>query len=197
MNAGGSTFKSSPYYLSQVNGSKIPNPIWKDFDKEHPVDKYNIITKNCSDPWDSQQVAEIRRHYYAMLAEVDQLVGQVVKAIPKSKRASTVIMFSSDHGDLAMEHRQYYKMSLYEGSARVPLIFSGEPFRQNVMDSAPASLIDIYPTLLELANLHPNMILDGISLISSTPPPPNRPIISQYHAEHMNSSAFMIYELVL
>ena len=87
-------------------------------------------------------------------------------------------------------------MSLYEGSARVPLIFSGGPFAQNSVHSSPTSLIDVYPTLLDLANLHPNMILDGISLISSTPPPPNRPIISQYHAEHMNSSAFMIYESI-
>lgn len=40
-----------------------------------------------------------------MLAEVDEMVGQVVKAIPANKRENTIILFTSDHGDLAMEHR--------------------------------------------------------------------------------------------
>ena len=40
-----------------------------------------------------------------MLAEVDEMVGQVVKSIPANKRDNTIILFTSDHGDLAMEHR--------------------------------------------------------------------------------------------
>ena len=48
---------------------------------------------------------QIRKHYYAMLAEVDEMIGQVVNAIPANKRDNTIILFTSDHGDLAMEHR--------------------------------------------------------------------------------------------
>ena len=40
-----------------------------------------------------------------MLAEVDEMIGQVVNAIPANKRDNTIIFFTSDHGDLAMEHR--------------------------------------------------------------------------------------------
>ena len=42
LNAGGSTFKSSPYYLSKVNEAKIPMPHWKKMSQEHPVDRYRF-----------------------------------------------------------------------------------------------------------------------------------------------------------
>ena len=61
-----------------------------------------------------------------MLAEVDEMIGDIVSNIPEQKRNNTIIIFTSDHGELAMEHRQYYKMSFYEGSARVPLVISGK-----------------------------------------------------------------------
>ena len=92
-----------------------------------------------------------------------------------------------------MEHRQYYKMSFYEGSARVPLVISGPNFRKGAQVETPATLLDIYPTLLDAAHLPYKAKLDGIGLNGPTPPPPNRPIISHYHGEHMNSSSFMVY----
>ena len=69
----------------------------------HPKKSFRFIhTKKFIN--DSFQF-QIRKHYYAMLAEVDEMVGQVVKAIPANKRENTIILFTSDHGDLAMEHR--------------------------------------------------------------------------------------------
>ncbi|MFP4051920.1 MAG: sulfatase-like hydrolase/transferase, partial [Thermoplasmata archaeon] len=44
---------------------------------------------------------------------------------------TTCIIFSSDHGEMAMEHQQYYKMSLYEPSVRVPLIISGPDMKED------------------------------------------------------------------
>ena len=129
-----------------------------------------------------------------MLAEVDEMVGDIVSNIPVHKRNNTVIIFTSDHGELAMEHRQYYKMSFYEGSARVPLVISGPNFQAGHKIDSPATLLDIYPTLLDAAQLPYKAKLDGIGLNQATPPPPNRPIISHYHGEHMNSSAFMVYQ---
>ena len=85
-------------------------------------------------------------------------------------------------------------MSLYDGSVRVPLIISGGKFseKSGVESNIPASLLDIYPTLLDSAGLKSKVPLDGISLGNLHNVGTDRPIISQYHAEHMNSSAFMI-----
>lgn len=63
-------------------------------------------------------------------------------------------MFTSDHGELAMEHRQFYKMSMYEGSSHVPLLVMGPGIRKQQQVSAVVSLVDIYPTMLgELSHL--------------------------------------------
>lgn len=63
-------------------------------------------------------------------------------------------MFTSDHGELAMEHRQFYKMSMYEGSSHVPLLVMGPGIKQQQQISAVVSLVDIYPTMLgELSHL--------------------------------------------
>ena len=64
-----------------------------------------------------------------------------------------------------MEHRQYYKMSHYEGSARVPLIISGPGFPEKTVKTGLASLIDIYPTLLQSAGIPLTTPLDGQSLL--------------------------------
>ena len=74
-------------------------------------------------------------------------------------------MFSSDHGDLVMEHHQYYKMSMYEGSSRVPLIIAGPYFRSNYTEPGLASLIDIYPTLLDVTGIKSKTILVSLQNI--------------------------------
>lgn len=61
---------------------------------------------------------------------------------------STVLMFTADHGELAMEHRQFYKMSMLEGSSHDPLLVMGPGVKSGQQPSLPGSLVDLYPTLL-------------------------------------------------
>ena len=83
------------------------------------VDQYAVLTKNCSGIWTEDEIREIRAYYFSMLSEVDNMLGELFRVVPRN----TVILFTSDHGDLAMEHQQYYKMSFYEGSIRFVHIF--------------------------------------------------------------------------
>ncbi|CBY24727.1 unnamed protein product [Oikopleura dioica] len=123
----GTLFKTSPYYLKKVDKSKIFIPKWKKFKDLHPVDQYAVLTKNCSGIWTEDEIREIRAYYFSMLSEVDNMLGELFRVVPRD----TVILFTSDHGDLAMEHQQYYKMSFYEGSIRVPFIAAGPMFKSN------------------------------------------------------------------
>lgn len=70
----------------------------------------------------------------------------------------------------------------------------GPGFKRGHTVDSPATLLDIYPTLLDAASLPYKTELDGVGLNSATPIPSNRPIISHYHGEHMNSSAFMVFQ---
>lgn len=94
----------------------------------------------------------IRRIYYAMVAEFDDMVGAYMDGV-KAAGAwnNTVWIVTSDHGDMQMEHRQFYKMSPRDPSASVPMVvFDGRPGRPlpspKVVDE-PTQLIDIFPTV--------------------------------------------------
>jgi choline-sulfatase len=77
---------------------------------------------------------------------------------------NTVIIYTSDHGDMAHEHGMWWKSSFYEGSVGIPLIFSWpNHFLQNVTEKAIVSLIDVGPTALDIAGADPIPNVSGKS----------------------------------
>ncbi len=108
----------------------------------------------------------IVQSYLASVTFVDAQVGRVLDALDASQHAeNTIVVLFSDHGYHIGEKNRFAKHSLWERATRVPLMFSGPgvPARQTV-DGA-AELLDIYPTLLELAGLPANGLNEGRSLV--------------------------------
>ena len=131
------------------------------------------------------------------------MVGQYVDAVENSGNGfsfdtNTWIFLTSDHGDMRMEHQQFYKMVPWEASSRVPLVVVGPGIKQGAaVHTQPTSLLDIYPTMLALTGLKlpkEHTGLDGYSLLPlltsssavldpSTGVDPTRPtwVVSQGH----------------
>ena len=81
------------------------------------------MTKAWRYGFDESTVRHVRRIYFAMCAEADVLVGTVCDAVQALVLGEdTYFIFASDHGEMPLEHQEWYKMSFYEGSVRVPLI---------------------------------------------------------------------------
>lgn len=77
------------------------------------------------------------------------LPGQVISALRETGLLNhTVVIFTADHGELAMEHRQFYKMSMYEGSSHVPLMIMGPGVKSGLQVNQLVSLVDLFPTVL-------------------------------------------------
>ena len=74
------------------------------------------------------EIDMVRRTYYAMNVETDHILGTVIDGAMENgfNLSNTVFAFTSDHGELNMEHRQCYKNSLFEGAARIPMVFAGQ-----------------------------------------------------------------------
>lgn len=110
--------------------------------------------------------------YLACIAFVDDQIGKVMDALENSDYAeNTMIIFTSDHGYHMGQKNWLYKHSLWEESTRIPFVWAGPGIAQGAQCSQPVSLIDIYPTLVDLCNLpsEPNAVtnqkkLDGFSL---------------------------------
>ena len=104
------------------------------------------------------QQREAKAAYFASVEFMDEQVGRLLDTVDQLGSADeTVIVFTSDHGFHLGEHGIWQKLTLFEESARVPLLIRapGEEFSKGVGKSSPAlvELVDLYPTLAELAGL--------------------------------------------
>ncbi len=108
----------------------------------------------------------LARSYLACVSFVDDQVGRLLDALDEAGLAdNTVIVLWSDHGYHLGEKAISGKNTLWERSARVPLIFAGPGVNEGGRTRRPAELLDLYPTLVELCGLAPRDDLEGLSLV--------------------------------
>jgi choline-sulfatase len=99
-----------------------------------------------------EMILSARHAYYGMVSYVDHKVGLLLDALEKTgAAANTVIVFTADHGEMLGERGMWFKFNPYEQSIKVPLFIKapGAPSGHRV--SANCSLVDLLPTLLDLA----------------------------------------------
>ncbi len=147
-----------------------------------------------------EQIRTARHAYYAAISYVDDKVGEVLGALrDASLDHETVIVFTADHGEMLGERGLWYKMSFFEQSARVPLLvrMPGRASPRRV--AAPVTLLDLAPTLLELAGgSGPGELgedLDGMSLLGllgDGAAPRSAGVFGEYLAEGVTAPAVMI-----
>lgn len=133
-----------------------------------------------------EQTANARRAYLAMITQVDLWIGEVLAALETSGQAEdTVILYTADHGEMWGEHGLWGKQVFYEESAAIPLIVGGPGLRRGATVETPVSLLDLYPTLRDLAGAGGwDPPLDGRSLIpalTGEAPLPDIPVFSEYY----------------
>ncbi len=153
------------YY--NIDQMKLPpiNPEIKNY--------YPELALASTKPWpilglNTQQAKECKLAYYSAISFVDAQIGRLLEAVTSLGLSdNTIIVFWSDNGYQLGEHGLWFKQSLFEESAKVPLIISvpgtksgGKVCRQ------PVEMLDIYPTLAELTGLTPPSNLQGYSLSS-------------------------------
>jgi choline-sulfatase len=118
------------------------------------------------------QVRAARRAYLGAVSYVDDQVGTLLATLRDARlEENTIVIVLADHGDMLGERGLWYKMSFFEPACRIPLIVSAPGRFAPRRVSAPASLLDVLPTLVELGSdgraFDYAAPLDGHSLVSS------------------------------
>jgi arylsulfatase A-like enzyme len=110
----------------------------------------------------------LNRNYAGLCTQVDLAVGQILQALEASGQAhNTIVVFTSDHGEMMGSHSLYAKGVLYEEAVRVPMLLH-VPYLQSrkIGVGQPVSHIDLVPTLMELLTGKTREDLPGESLLA-------------------------------
>lgn len=192
------THPHDPYYCTEpywslYEDADIPLPEVRTSDDPHIARlkrQYGMTDCDFSD----DQIRIARRGYYGAISYIDAKIGVVLDRLQALGLAeNTVVVLTSDHGDMLGEHGVWMKKVFYEGSVKVPFVVSAPGRIPARRIAEPVSLVDLLPTLVGFANRHVEEPvdfaepLDGIDLSrilsGGTERPPNRTVASELTCE--------------
>ena len=149
-------------------------------------------------PVGTAEIRNARHAYYAMISYADDLLGQLLKKLDLlGLTENTIVVATSDHGDMLGERGLWYKMNFFERAVRVPFIFAGPGIRAGKRIPRPVSHLDLLPTLLNLVtdgDFKPAGRLDGASLVPALKngEPTKGEVIGEYMGEGYDHPVVMI-----
>ena len=140
----------SRYRDQDIAPPRVPDLVGRE--DPHSRRLRHVIGLDLAQPTDAQ-VHAARRAYYGAVSYIDEQVGLLVSTLRQAALdANTVVILLSDHGDMLGERGLWYKMSFYEPACRIPLIVHAPGRYAARRVATPASLLDLLPTLAELAS---------------------------------------------
>ena len=163
----------------------VPTDDLKDL-SQYAIDLTNLEHVSPTHEWvtGAGQWEHAVQSYLASVTFADHCLGLVLDALEKSEYAdNTIIALFSDHGFHLGEKERWAKRSLWEDGTRVPVVVAAPGYKSAQKTNRPAELLDIFPTLLELAGLPKDETQEGQSLVSLMKNPQrewNHPAITSF-----------------
>ena len=186
-----SPYDPPSYYFDLYMGKRLPEPAVGDFAQMYDVPDDAAFPDAWRGVRSPEEIRRGRAGYYGSITHIDHQIGRLLFFLRKTGLFdNTLVIFTSDHGDMLGDHHLWRKTYAYEGSAHVPLVvrlpksFGGA---RRVVDS-PVCLQDIMPTILDVAGVAVPETVDGRSMlgIMRDEQAPWRPFV---HGEHSTAYA--------
>jgi arylsulfatase A-like enzyme len=166
-----SPFEPPEKFMELVNAGAIPAPIAPEWLEDKQLFELFKDTEEARqripDHWRAY-----RQYYFADIAYLDAKLGDVIDALKKAGRwENTYFIFFADHGELLMDHGFSGKAERqYDACVRVPIIIAGPGIQQNRACDDIVSLLDICPTVFDMAGVAPTPLREMGPYLSSHPP---------------------------
>lgn len=178
----------------------IPDNVGEWYPNQSPLQKYNV-TGVIGNQYHKAQWREIWRVYLGLVSLLDDCVGEITdKLKQKGIYENSLIVFTSDHGEMLGSHGLFQKMCMYEESARIPLSIHmpGGGTGGRIVEDA-VSHIDVFPTLCNFYGEEPLHMVDGVSLkncLLDQEERAERPVYIQYdgNSSRCNSQRCVIWK---
>ena len=157
-------------YWDRYEGEDIPMPeVVIPREEQDPHSQRLLqICDLADEKLPEEAIKRARRAYFGAVSYVDDNVGKLLTVLKEcGMDDNTIVIFSSDHGDMLGERGLWYKMSWFEGSARVPLMISYPQRFSPIKIPQHVSTLDILPTLVDLVggSMDTRLPMDGNTLL--------------------------------
>lgn len=186
-------------YFDLYAGRELPWPIqWQEQDwPRHPLIDLHRRQAGLDHVFTADEVQNALAAYYALVSFVDAQVGVVLDGLAEAGLAdSTRVIYTSDHGDMVGEHGFWYKSTLFDGAAGVPLIVSGPGVPAGKVVKTNVSHVDLFPSILDAVGVDQapeDADLPGTSLWPlASGDDQSRRVFAEYHSIYSESGEFMI-----
>jgi arylsulfatase A-like enzyme len=154
-------------YFDMYQDKKLKPPIRGDWDDREALNRNGRIFNSSTGPSDEDMIRAQQIGYYACITHIDHQVGRLLTALhDNGVMRDTVVLFTSDHGELLSDHCLSRKVRAYQGSIRIPMFVSGprEWIGEPGVCEEVVGLRDVMPTFISCAGGEADG-LDGKSLI--------------------------------
>jgi len=163
-------FQPPPFYLDRYLRARLPDPVIGDWAvPPRPEELGNedyVSAHRIKLPAEAQRCMQAA--YFGLLNHVDDQLRRLINPVKGIRHCDdTIIILTSDHGEMLGDHYLFRKSVAYEGSARVPFLISAPPafgIRKGLIVHAPTTHADIMPTLLDMLDMDIPDSVDGLSL---------------------------------
>ncbi|HKI87486.1 MAG TPA: sulfatase-like hydrolase/transferase [Draconibacterium sp.] len=155
-------------YIDRYNIDELPSPVFAESDIKEKSAFNDVMFQSIPEKYTDKENKTRLAKYWAQIDLIDENIGRLLEALKETGQLdNTMIIFTSDHGDMTGDHGLINKgCRFYESLVRVPLIFSYPAlFKENLQSDKMVELIDIVPTILELTGLPINKRIQGKSLM--------------------------------
>lgn len=193
-------YKVPKKYWEMYKDADIPLPDYPEdmddrySDYDRAIRRWHGLHERGDEIRDPKNLIAMRRGFAALAHYVDDKIGELLGVLDENGlRDDTIVIVTSDHGEMLGEKGMIQKRSLYEWSARIPL-FIDIPGVAPQEITTPVSLLDVPATLIEIAGQQPVQPLQGRSLLAAVHGADLAviPVISEYHGEGIMRPAFMV-----
>ncbi|MCR4267569.1 sulfatase-like hydrolase/transferase [Nitratireductor sp. ZSWI3] len=161
-------------YLDMYRDIEIDMPLTDNWAQVQDLPYAVASKRKRGEKYSALQIAAIRRAFYALCTHIDHQFRLVIGTLREERLLdNTIILFTSDHGDMLGDHGLWAKSLFYRGSTSIPMILVARPcdttLGTGVESDRLVTLADVMPTLLSLAGLPVPDTADGQSFFDDTP----------------------------
>jgi choline-sulfatase len=145
---------------------------------------------------DENLIRQLKAYYYAEISFIDFNLGRLLQYLKQEKLLdNTLILYTSDHGELLGDYFSFGKRCFLDSAARIPMLMRHPGCEKNTACETPVSLVDILPTFLEYAGIPITEDYSGESLLSIQDGTCNRDTIYGQYEQHGYANYMMLNEV--